>query len=192
MFSKVLIKLIDRAIVPAVLLFAARIVSLVLISKYLGLSFQITRDGFMFEGAENYVKVNSYSILSMVGVLLIGVFYVIAKSFFFHNSHIKPSLTAKLYSLKVKSLIQDSFDLYTQGVVWMSYSYLLLIVSGIMALSKLLYEWVFFVTLGFTVLTTIILITDVDEEIKIKKDSGEQYDADKSFIEDLSTEGELE
>ncbi len=189
MLSKVLTKLIDKAIVPAVLLLSSRIISIILVSKYLGINFRISKLGFIFESALDYTTVNSYSAILMTAMLVIGLFYVIAKSLFFHESHIKPTLTSRLFSLRAQSLIQSSFDIYTQGAVWLSYSYLLLIVSGIMTLSNLMFTWTFYIILGVTVLTTIFFIFDIEEEVKIKKEDKEEYDMDKSFIE---LPGELE
>lgn len=183
MISKVLIKLIDKAIVPAVLLLSARITSVVIVSRYLKLNFEVTKLGFTFGNSADYIKVNSYSALVMVGLLIIGLFYILVKSFVFHESHIKPQTTSKLFSLRAHSLIQNSFELYTQGAIWLSYSYLLLIVNANMTLSGLMYTWVFLVTLGATVLTTILFIFDIEEEMKIKKENEPEFDLDKQFLE---------
>lgn len=189
MLSKVLLKLIDKAIIPAILLLSSRVVSIVLVAKYLGIEYKITKAGFIFQSSYDYVKVNSYSIVAMMSVLLIGLGYVLMKSLFFHDSHIKPTTTSRLFSLKAQSLVQNSYEIYTQGAVWLSYAYLLLIVSGIMTMSGLLYKWVFYSILGTTLVTTLLLVIDVEDEIQISKDDKEVYDMDKSFIE---VPGELE
>jgi hypothetical protein len=183
MLSKILIKLIDRAIIPAVLLLASRIISIILISKYLGIHLTIGKSGFVFQNHFDYIKVNSYSTLSMAVLLILGLSYVVVKSLFFHDSHIKPSLTTRLFSLKAESLIQNSYEIYTQGAVWLTYSYLLLIISGVMAISGLLFNWVFYLIMGVTTITTLIFIFDLEEEVKIKKTTAEEYDMNKSFIE---------
>jgi cell division protein FtsW (lipid II flippase) len=86
-------------------------------------------------------------------------------------------------------LIQDSYEIYTQGAVWLSYSYLLLIVTAVMAMSDLVYTWVFYLMLGVSILVTLIFIFDAEEEIKMKKDSREWLDNDKKYLE---KPGELE
>lgn len=181
--SKILARLIDKAIVPAVLLVASRIISIILVSKYFGIDFKITNRGFIVPNSYDYIKVNSYSILIMTVMLVIGLFYVLIKSIFFHDSHIKPTITTKLFSIKAESLIQNSYEIYTQGAVWITYSYMLLAVSGIMAISNLMYIWVFYVITGVTLLATLLFVFDIEEEIKIKKDKNVEYDVDKSFIE---------
>lgn len=119
----------------------------------------------------------------MTIMLVIGLGYVVVKSLFFHESHIKPSITARLFSIKAESLIQSSYEIYTQGALWLTYSYLLLIVSTIMSTSGLLYTWVFYIILGVTLLTTLIFIYDLEEEVKIKKEVKEEYDNDKKYLE---------
>lgn len=189
MLSKVLTRLIDKAIIPALLLLASRIISIILVSKYLGVHFKITTSGFIFENSSDYTIINSYSILIMVFILLIGLLYVMSKSIFFHESHIKPSLTSRLFSLNAQSLIQNSYEIYTQGAVWISYSYLLLIIAGVMAVSNLMYIWVFYVILAITAIVTLFFVLDVEEEVRIKKSDDVEYDMDKSFVE---LPGELE
>lgn len=183
MLSKILVKLIDRAIVPAILLVASRIISLILVAKSMGIGLTLSDSRFEFQNLEDYLKVNSYSVLIMTLVLVIGLGYVVIKSLFFHESHIKPSMTSRLFSLKAEGLIQNSYDIYTQGAVWLIYSYLLLIVSGSMALSGRIYDWVFYIDMGISIATTLIFIFDLEEEIKINKDNRIEYDTDKSFID---------
>jgi hypothetical protein len=183
MLSKLLVKLIDKAVIPALLLLASRVVSIILVSKYLGIHLTLGNSGFVFHNQSDYIKVNSYSTLIMAGLLVVGLGYVVIKSLFFHESHIKPSITTRLFSLKAESLIQDSYEIYTQGAVWLTYAYLLLIISGVMALSGFMYAWVFYTIMGVSILTTLIFILDLEEEISIKKTSAEEYDIDTSFIE---------
>lgn len=169
MFSRILVKLIDQAIVPAILLIATRVVSIVLISQHYGYEFGISWSGFSFNNTEEYVKVNSYSMLSMIIVLTLFLVYVLVKSYIFHDSHIKPGLTAKLFALNAQYFIQDSFEIYTQGAIWVSYLYLLTIVSGAMAFFSILYIWVFYVSIALTLISTILFIFDIEDEMAIFK-----------------------
>jgi len=176
MFSKILIKLIDEAIVPAILLLTGRLVSVVLISRHLGIPFTVSNSGFVFNSPEDYVKINSYSIAVMIVGLAVGLIISISKALFFHDSHITPKQTAKVFSLKMASFVQNSFEIYSQGIVWLSYLYLLLFVIGIMSLFNLVFPWVLYVTLGTCILTTIVLIMDIEKEININKLSRNGFD----------------
>lgn len=165
MFSKILIKLIDESIVPAILLLVTRLVSVVLVSKYLNIPFEIGPSGMAFNQTEEYVKVNSYSVFAMVVVLTVGLLFILIKSLFFHDTHIKPQTTAKLFAFKLQSMIQSSYDLYTQGSIWLSYCYLLMLVAGFMAVFGFLYYWVFYVAVTLCIISTIFLVIDVEEEV---------------------------
>lgn len=183
MFSRILIKLIDEAIFPAILLLATRLISMFLVSKYLGVTFEMKGNGLLFVNVADYVKVNSYSTLFMVLAIVLGLIFIILKSFVFHDSHISPGFSAKLYALKVPSLIQTSFDIYSQGTIWLSYLYLLLAVSSVMALFGMLYGWILFVTLIATIVATAFFIMDIEHEMKINKTKEAEYDSDKQFLE---------
>jgi len=50
-------------------------------------------------------------------------------------------------------------------------------------MSNLMYKWVFYIITGVTLLTTLLFVFDVEEEMKIKKDKDVEYDTDKSLIE---------
>lgn len=183
MFSKILIKLIDQAIVPAIFLLTIRVMSVILVSKYFGIFYLFGNQGFYFSNPEHFLIVNSYSTLIMVLATTIGLLYILLKSFFFHETHVSPGLTAKLFSLKLSSFIQSSFDLYSQGSIWLSYLYLLLMVSGLMALFGMIYLWVFYVSLTLTVLSTIFLILDVENEINLESQRMEPFDETENILE---------
>lgn len=190
MFSKILVKLIDQAIVPAVTLLATRIVSVVIIAKYFGLNVNIGPSGLTVSdyltgsnAQSGFIKVNSYSILAMVVVLTVGLLYLLFKSFIFHDSHITPELTAKVFSLRLSSFIQNSFDLYSQGAVWLSYSYLMLFLCGVMILFNALYTWVFLTSVVLTAITTSLFVLDIENEMEIKREGVKEDDSE--FILDV-------
>jgi TRAP-type C4-dicarboxylate transport system permease small subunit len=168
MFSKVLIKLVDQAIIPAILLLVSRVGSVLFFARYFGVPMSVDQTGFVFENEIDYILVNSYSVLLMVAILMLGVTYVLTKSLVLHDTHITPSLTAKLFSLRLSTFIQSSFDLYSQGTVWLSYSFLMLFVSAGMAFFGIIYSWVFYVSLIFTIVSTVLFILDVENEMEIK------------------------
>jgi hypothetical protein len=57
-----------------------------------------------------------------------------------------------------------------------------------MAMSNLVYPWVFYSILGVSILVTLIFIFDAEEEIKMKKNE-EWLDNDQKYLE---KPGELE
>ncbi|MBD3365959.1 hypothetical protein GF360_01295 [candidate division WWE3 bacterium] len=188
MFSKILIKLIDEAIVPAILLLTVRLVSVILISQYLEIPYSISNSGFVFNSPEDYLKINSYSLIAMLAALVLGLGITLVKSLFLHDSHITPKLTAKVFSLKMSSFIQNSFEIYSQGAIWVSYLYLLLLVAGIMAIFSLVYSWVFYVNLAVGIIASVLFIVDVEKEIDISKLEGSDFDYYEDAQEDFILE----
>lgn len=177
MFSRILIKLVDQAIVPAILLIAVRIISVVGFAKYFNLSVTLGPAGFVVSetpgslvtSPANFVLINSYSTLAMVVVIAVVLLYILAKSFLFHDTHISPGLTAKLFSLKLSSFIQNSFELYSQGTVWVSYLFLITIVSGIMWMFGLIFAWIFFTALILSLSSTVMFIFDIENEMSYNR-----------------------
>jgi hypothetical protein len=124
----------------------------------------------------------------MLIALVLGLSYTLVKSFFFHSSHITPKLTTKVFSLKMSSFIQNSFELYSQGAIWVSYLYLLLLVGGIMALFGLVYPWIFYICLGTSVLSSVLFIIDVEKEIRISNMEDNEFDYYEDTEEELILE----
>ncbi len=185
MFSKILVKLIDQAIVPAIMLLSARIVSVVLVSRYYKIPFDVGQSGFIFTNPRDYVLINTYSTFIMLLVLTVGLLYILLKAYVFHESHVAPHISAKLASIKLSSFVQASFDLYSQGAIWLSYAFFLTIVSGILGLFGLIESWVFFAGLLLNMVATFLLIFDVEKELEVKKGDAE-FDTDSSYLEENS------
>jgi hypothetical protein len=184
MFSKILLKLVDESIVPAVFLLVTRLVSVVLVAKYFSIPFEIGASGFIFHTAQEYIIINTYSTFYMMVALAVGLLYILSKSLLFHETHIRPALSAKLFAVRLHSLIQSSFDLYTQGSIWLSYCYLMLFVSGFMTLFKLVLPWVFYVSAALSVITTLLFIFDIEEELKLSKRRSPEYDSSMESSEE--------
>jgi hypothetical protein len=171
MFSKLLIKLIDQSIMPAILLISTRVISIILYSKSKNINFGFDSSGFTFRNTADYTFVNSYSTLFMIAALTIGLVYILVKAYVFHESHITPKTTAEIFSLKLHGLIQSSFTLYTQGTIWLSYLFFIAMASGLMAYYGILFTWVFYISISICVIMSVLFILDVENEIKITNTS---------------------
>jgi len=167
MFSKILVRLIDQSITPAIMLMAARIVSIILLSKAQGIPFNFDISGFTFSSAQDYIYLNSYSTIIMMGTLVLGLAYVLLKAYIFHDSHITPRVTANVFAMRLSNLIQSSYDLYTQGSIWLSFMFFMVLASGFMAAFGLLYFWVFYISLALLLIMLVLFILDIENEIKL-------------------------
>lgn len=165
MFSKLLVKLVDEAVVPALYLVTARVVSLIVVSKVLGISVSVGRSGLIYSSQGDYVLANSYSLLFMVVSVCVGLTHIVVKSLVFHDTHIAPPLAARLHSIKAQHLIQGSLHLYTQGVVWLAYLFFLCIGAGVLSLFGLVQVWTAWASLILAILFAYIFILDVEREL---------------------------
>lgn len=171
MLSKTLTKLVDEAILPAVILVAAKVLGVILVNSVLNLRWSLKGLSLVYYSNADYLAASSYSTLIMFGAILLFTLWVLLKSHLWHDSHVSPSTSAKLVDHNLISLIQSSFELYTQATVWLSYSLLTTLILGVMAASGLIFAWVFYVALVTSVLTSVLLILDVEREVVIKKES---------------------
>ena len=165
MFSRILVKLIDEAIVPAIALFAAKVGSAVLLARYYNIEFSVTSSGFVYSNRADFVLINSYSTLIVVAAVGFGLLYNLTKAHLFHETHIEPSTTARLYSFRLSRFIQTSFDLYSQSVVWLSYSFLVLLATVAMFYFGFMYAWVLWVSVAVTFVAIYLFIIDVEREV---------------------------
>ncbi len=188
MVSRTLLKLIDQAILPAVVLLSTRILSILAISRYYGVNITIDSEGFTFPSKESYILVNSYSTMAMIGVLAIGILYILYKAYVFHDTHITPFLTAKLFSLRLSSLIQNSYELYSQAIVWLAYLYLTASVTGVLAFFGFVYKWSFYTALVMSIISTVVLVVDIENEMDLKR-SKDDYIEDDSLVDEISLKG---
>jgi len=177
MISRTLVRLIDQAVVPAILLLCTRLASVIIVSYILGAKFIFSTKGFVFHNPDNYIAVNSFSTLAMVVVLGLGLTYILAKALYFHDTHISPKLTTKLFRHKMATLIQSSFELYSQGVIWLVYLYLVTIVAVILGIFGVIYDWITIVSGSFCAITTLLLILDIEHELD---------EIDSGYVEEIA------
>ena len=176
MFSKTLIKLIDQAIFPAVLIISAKIIGVVFFIKYFDASFSSSGTQLIFSNLNDFIAVNSYSSLFMFIAVLSGLVWVVVKAHVFHDTHIKPSLSARMFELSMDDLIHTNEVIFSQAFIWLSYAWMTTIMFGIHAYFELSYWWVFFVALGVSIIATAALAIDVEREIISDKKNIEPED----------------
>ena len=166
MFSKTLIKLIDSAIFPAVVIVTAKIVGVAFLSNYFQINYQVDGLGLKFYDTVDFLNVNSYSSLFMFCAVMGGLIWVVIKAHAFHDTHIKPSFSAKLLDMNLIQLVNKSDVIYSESFVWLSYAWLSTIIFGAYSLYVLSYVWVFALALCITIVATALLIIDVERELK--------------------------
>lgn len=174
MLSKSLSRLIDEAILPAVLLVGSKFLSVILIATLSNSAFNFTFGRFLFllpslsfSTFEAYIFSNSYSNLFTYAVLASGCAFILLRAHFFHSSHVTPTLAAKLVRLRLSSLVSDTFTIYHQAFVWFSFIWLFTIFLLIEAFLNILYPWIAIIGFLISLNMSWFLVSDVEEELEI-------------------------
>ncbi len=164
MISKTLLKLIDTAILPALAIVAGKLLGMALVSSRLGVPFTLNLKSLPPATSST---LNTYSNLFAYGVLALGILLILARSYFFHSSHISPQVTIKLHTLNLASIISTTYELFHQAIIWMSYLWLLTLLFLLQAYWELVSPQMAGAVLATTVTLSFFFIHDVDREIDI-------------------------
>lgn len=171
MISQLLLRLIDETILPAVLVVAVKIISMWVLTVAFGIEWQLslsaTASGIEFANHQGLILVNSYSNLMVVVVLTFQLIWVLAKAYHFHETHISPSFTLKLLSLNLTRLISTSVEVYHKALVWLSYLWLVVLLSFVHAAMGLAYGWVVAVSFAVALFVSWLFINDIEREISL-------------------------
>lgn len=178
MINKSLVKLIDEALLPAILLIIAKTAGLFLASYLLNLKFTVTVSNLFkvlptvhFSNPQDYIVAENYSNVIMFLAASAGCAFVLVRAHFFHESHIRPSLHSKLVALNLDSLIAPSYHLYHQATVWLLFLWLtagFLIMSTVIGIT---YAPISLIAFIMTANFSWILTIDIQKEVEISRES---------------------
>lgn len=174
MFSKSLVKLIDEAIIPAITLVVAKVLGVLLVSRIKGLIFEVSFKSrllplptLVFSSYQDYITVNSHSNLIMLGVMSLGLIWILLKANLLHDTHISPKLAAHLARLRLSHLISTTFEAYHQALVWYGFAWFTTILMVFYAYLGLAYKSFALVAFLVVLNLTWFFIFDVEREIII-------------------------
>lgn len=180
--TKTIIKLIDTAILPAIAIVAAKIVGIALINRLFDLSWQLTENGLFYASTQDLILANSYSGLFTYAVVLIGLLWVLIRSQFFHDSHITPKLSAKLFSAGFAHLIGSTYEIYSAAIIWISYAWLAFLVLAVQAYFGLATVWSVVVCFGINFILSAVFAVDVGREMLAGRASRTTIHEEKTLI----------
>lgn len=192
MLSKTLIKLIDYAVFPAVIVVTSKVIgSIILLNKF-NVGYEANGLSIVFKNVEGFIAVNSYSSLIMFLSVLAGLLWVLVKAHVFHDTHITPVLSATLIELELDELINDTKTIYSQSFIWLTYAWLTTAIVGIQVYYGMSYDWVFYFALALSVLATALIAYDIEKELVNDEEELEERlgfgDDDVISIKSLSEE----
>ena len=186
MVSKTLVKLIDQAILPAVVLAGAKVIGILFVNYKFNLEWQLGPSGLLYSSKEDFVLVNSYSSIFMFSVVFIGLLWVIIRASFLHSTHITPGLSSKLAERKLNFLVVNSFGVFSKAAVWLSYTWLTTAIVFVQRGYGLIFPWVFYITLAVSVVATIFLILDIEKDVVENENNLKRQENISVSISDIS------
>src|SRR3989338_8172302 len=176
MIAKNITKLIDEAIIPAMILILAKMLGLFAVTYLLNLQFEIKAGSFLailpsinYASVADYTKAENYSNLVMFSVAALGTSIVLIRAHFFHETHIRPKLHARLVSLNLESLVSSTYHLYHQAAIWVTFLWL---TTGFLILSTVLgttYAQISIIAFIICANFSWVLAIDVEKEIELNQ-----------------------
>lgn len=173
--SKLLVKLVDEAIFPAALIIAAKALGIMVVNLVFGLTWSVDtifkafwQPHIIYPTEVEAIMVASYSNLFMYTAIFVGMAMIIAKAFYLHDSHVSPQLVLKLAKMDLLQVIQSSFQLYHQAIVWFVFLVLATVFIFSNYMQGMTYAWIAITAVVLTIITFWLLIRDIEEEVDRK------------------------
>lgn len=174
--SKSLIKLLDSAIIPALVMVCSKVIGLWIVNQIFNLSFGLIPNpnnligiSVSYSSQEDLMVSSSYSNLFMYGCLFLSFSFVLVQATFFHDSHITPFTLSKLAANNLLDLIKDSFNLYHEASIWLIFIWSASIIILINSILGSTYSWIAVLSVVGSLIVTVVLVRDVGKEIRVAK-----------------------
>ena len=174
MISKTLVKLIDEAIVPALILAGAKVLGVLFVNSLFNLNWSISSWQIIYSSRDDFIMANSYSSLIMYSVIVAGLIYVIIKAFYFHDSHVSPKVSAFLHLHRKDFIIQTTLGIYSKAIIWLSYTWLTTVILAIQFVFGLVFPWVLYLCAFVSIVATLLLLIDIEREFYIESSSNQE------------------
>ncbi|MEI7579068.1 MAG: hypothetical protein WCJ58_03435 [bacterium] len=173
--SRSLITVIDKSLIPAIIMVLSKFLGIILIGSLLQLPVHfLVLSPQLFNlstitSSTGVVTLSTYSDMIMFTVIALGFLVVNIKAWYFHNSHLSIATIARLADLNLLHIIQSSFEIYHTGIVWFIFNWLSICVILFNVLSGKTEIWLLLVALFFSICLTIILFKDLINEVDLAK-----------------------
>jgi hypothetical protein len=166
MYSKILFKLIQESFIPAFGLLIIKILLTTYYSRTLGYNVDLYNVFSLQVSLSDYTLINSNVILGFVIFSFLGLAYCLVKSLFFHNSHVSPKMSLSVFNFRVGFLIQDSFHLFSQTLIWLIFNFSILFISVFLNLLGLIYGSVLLMSVILCLIGMYFFILDIEFEYR--------------------------
>jgi len=165
MYSRILSKLIAESITPFIGFLIIKILVTIFTAQSLGVNANLYNLFSLNVTLENYKIITSNVLFGFILFSFLGLMYTLIKSIYFHKSHISPKISLSIFNFRAGFLIQDSFHLFSQNLIWLIFSYTSLFITIFLYILGLAYGYLLIMSLIFTLIGTYFLILDIEYEL---------------------------
>lgn len=162
--SPIFVRFVKVAVMPAVLLFLAKLVSLIFFAGIYGLQYSIGSSGIEFNDFNSFKMANDYSSAITFLVAFSFTSWLVFKGFYLHHSHITPALSAWLHGQGLENLIAKNVELFVKLAVWVIFMWVVTILVVIHYFLGLTSDWVLYSSLVLSAILTVLSIIDIEKE----------------------------
>lgn len=166
MFSKILLKLLQESLFPIFGYIVIKVLVTVISATNLGYTVNLSNIFILEVSLDHYKIINSDILLWFAIFSFLGMTYSLIKSLYFHNTHISPRTTMSLFNFRVRFLIQDSFHLFSQSVVWLVFNYIIGFLALFLFYLGLTSLYLVIISTLFSLIATYLLALDIEYEIE--------------------------
>jgi len=166
--SKLLVKLVDNAIMPAVVLGAGKVIGLLAPIFVLGLDYELKDStslipyDLVFSNTQDVILVNTISNVLLVVLVSAGLIYSFMKVHQFNDKRVSPDRVMKLAEKNLLSMIESSINLYARAVVWVIFSVIISLLVGVHGMDGLSPAWLMWLSLVVTLVSIMYLVKNIE------------------------------
>jgi len=166
MFSKILLKLVQESLFPVLGFIILKVLITVVSGTNLGYEINLNTVLNLEVTYDHYKSLNSDILLSFAIFSFLGIVYSLIKSLYFHQTHISPRASISLFNFRVRFLIQDSFHLFSQSLVWLVFNYIVCFLCLFLNFLDLVHFYLVIVSTLFSLVATYFLVLDIEYELE--------------------------
>ena len=149
MFPKIILKLLDATLLPSLLVFSVKFLSLLCLAVVWRQPFNFDRSGLIFQNPLDLYQVNSISNMALLVFTSACLFFSLIRLRFFTENGLSPLVSARLVNAGLESFIVSLSQGYIRVTVWLTLFFSLtlsLLIQGLLGLSPF---YLFVFALGF-------------------------------------------
>lgn len=165
MYSKILTKLIAESLTPFLGFLFIKVVVTIFSARNLGFEVGLYSVFNLSVPYKDYISINSNVLFGFIIFSFLGLAYSLVKSIYLHDSHITPKLSLAVFNLRIGFLIQNSFHLFSQNLIWLIFNYTSLFLTLFLYFLGLAQFYLVVVSSIFTLLGTYFFILDLEYEM---------------------------